>query len=121
MDLVEKTLRETEAVQSILADIFISDDDATGSVKTSILSQPDQTRVSLLGLDPTHSMLIKDLSAQQSWERASFETLCAKYGLPPDGAIENINVAAYDIYNDAFMEDGEVIEINPQIAKEMIV
>ena len=120
MSNIERTLEQTEKVQSILTDIFTEEDD-TSQVQqdTSEPSDKVSEQITLLGLDAEHSRLVDRLVGKSQWSRAEFEGLCAGLGLLPDGAIEIINEAAFEHFDVPLLEDDEPLEINPDIVKEI--
>ena len=59
---------------------------------------------SLLGLDTEHSGLLHVLIQRAQWSRDEFEELCSDRGLMLDGAIERINEAAFDQFDNAIIE-----------------
>ena len=120
MSSIERTLEQTEKVQSILTDIFTEEED-TSQVQqdTSEPSDRASEQSTLLGLDAEHSQLVDRLVGKSQWSRAEFEGLCAELGLLPDGAIEIINEAAFEHFDAPLLEDDEPIEINPDIVEEI--
>ncbi len=109
--LIQRTLRDTAAVQSILADVF-EDSDSTQPVICT-------EHQGVIGLDYSHSTLLLELLAKSGWNVADFESVCSRYGILPAGAIETINSKTYEKFNEPLIEEGETIEINPAIAKEI--
>ena len=120
MSNIERTLEQTEKVQSILTDIFTEEDD-TSQVQqdTSEPSDKVSEQITLLGLDAEHSQLVDRLVEESQWSRAEFEGLCAELGLLPDGAIEIINEAAFEHFDAPLLEDDEPLEINSDIVEEI--
>jgi tellurite resistance protein len=111
---IEKKLIETRAIESILGDIFSEDEEEQ---KTFIV---EKSEFSIQGLDHAHSLLLKDLSEKEQWDRLEYEELVRKYNLLPDGALDTLNEKAYEICNDALCEDNDPIEIDMNIIKEML-
>ena len=109
--LLERTLKETAAVQSILADVF-AESEMTQSV---IQMEPE----GIIGLDSSHSSLLVELITKRQWNVGDFEYVCSKYGVLPAGAIEIINSRTYEIFDEPLIEEGDTIEINPTLAKEI--
>lgn len=73
----------------------------------------------LPSLDTRHSALLRALLAQESWAGEAFATLCAEHGLMPSGAIERINDAAFDAFDEALLEGDDPIEFNPGPLSEL--
>ncbi|MBB5546591.1 TerB N-terminal domain-containing protein [Paraburkholderia fungorum] len=63
-------------------------------------------------LDTRHSGLLRALLAQDAWTGESFAALCTEHGLMPSGAIERINDAAFDAFDEALLESDDQIEFN---------
>jgi hypothetical protein len=74
----------------------------------------------IMGLDAKHSRLARQLCEKPSWPRDEALALCASLGLLLDGALERINEASYDTYDDPLVDDGgAVLEINSEISSEI--
>lgn len=76
--------------------------------------------VPVMGLDAKHSRLARQLCERPSWPRADALALCASLGLLLDGAIERINEASYDTYDDPLVEGEDVLEINSAVSTEIL-
>ncbi len=113
---IEEKKKDTQKIQDILSTIFTQEEAILESVEP-LLSNIGKEGI--LGLDQAHSGLVRELAVQGNWSREDFEQLCDKYGLMPDGAMETINSATYDLFDNPFIEEDEGIEINPDIAKEI--
>ena len=74
-----------------------------------------------LGLDVAHADLLTMLLERPEWTRAEFEELCSDKGLMPDGAIENINEAAFAKFDRAVIEGDDPLEIAFQVLQENAV
>lgn len=114
MKLVRKKMEETATVSVILGDIFQEEDDEPGQL------EPATTGQTVAGLDEYHTALLQALIAKPVWDRASFDELAATWNLPPEGALENLNEAAYDLADEPLCEDGDPLEINQEVVKEMM-
>jgi uncharacterized tellurite resistance protein B-like protein len=109
--LIERTLQDTAAVQSILAEVFAEPECPQPAMQAE--------QIGLMGLDSSHSSLLQELLARPDWAVPEFESLCAKHGILPGGAIETINTKSYDSFNEPLIEEGDTIGINIIIAKEL--
>jgi uncharacterized tellurite resistance protein B-like protein len=118
MDLVAKTLQQTHEVQTLLSDIFAEKDE------TIITGKPiAQAAISNLisSLDSNHSELFRKLAGSENISVDDFRNLCAQLSILPDGAIETINNASFDITNDLYIEENDdILDLNQEIAKEML-
>jgi uncharacterized tellurite resistance protein B-like protein len=118
MALVEKTLQQTNQVQSILSNIFTEKDDTAPIVQPSI----SKSENIIANLDASHSDLFKKLSSLDSISIDDFHNICKELSILPGGAIESINNACFDKVNDLYIEEDEdTLVLNKNIAKEMFV
>lgn len=112
MARVQRKMEETARVSAVLSGIFMHDEEETPT---------PATEVSLVeGLDAAHSALFRDLAERLAWSRTELEDLAARYDLMPDGAIEAINEAAWDRADDVLCEEGDPLELNQDVLKEML-
>lgn len=114
---IEAKLEETAAVSSMLAGIFDNDD---GSEADAPPTSPLAEARSSTGLDTAQAAFARDLAEQTSWSRTEIEELAAQRDLLVDGALEVINDAALECYDAPFSEGDDPIEIDLEVAKEML-
>lgn len=112
--LVSAKMHEAAAVSSLLSTIFAGDDAPP--------SQPTvpQTSESLNGMDVETASFFKQLIERTSWQREELEGLADKANIMLDGVLESINDACFDKCGEPLFEDGDTIEINEKVAKEMM-
>lgn len=79
------------------------------------------TEESLLGLDPEHHGLLRALLGRPRWTRAELEEMCADRGLMVDGAIERINEAVFDRFDQPLIEGDDPLDINTDLTLEEAV
>lgn len=126
-DKLEKKRKDNDAVRDLFKDIFDEDDetdfyddgedeeiDSIEEVDTS--SDPDPLSSSL---DKQHRKLVRKLIVQDEWTRQEFESLCDKYDLLPDSAIEFINEWSYEIVDAPLLEDDEKIYVDRSLNVEI--
>lgn len=113
--LVRAKLAETAAVSALLGSIFADDDPTPNPRPTSTADEPE-----VAGLDGPHSALLRVLAARGSWSRAELKAECAGLALLPDGALDTLNEAAYDVVGDPFAGGEDPIDINREVAQEML-
>lgn len=102
---------DTARVSSVLGEIF----DETSE-------EPDEVEVAstvLAGLDAKQTKLVKALISQEHWTEEAFEDLCRQSGLLASGAIEDINEWAFDIYDEALLDEYDGYDIAPDPAQEL--
>ncbi len=114
MEGVRRKMEETAKVSAVLENIFTEDTEPPVAISSPA---PDET---LAGLDASHTAMFRELAKRPSWTREEFETLALQFHLPPDGALENINEAAWDISDEPLCEDDDCIELDPDVLKEML-
>jgi uncharacterized tellurite resistance protein B-like protein len=114
---IERKIEETALVSSMLAGIFDGGDDAGAEAVAPTGAETGPLR----GLTGAHAALVRDLAEQASWSRAEVEALAAQYELLVDGALEVINNAAFEHWDAPFSEGDDPVEIDEQVAKEMLI
>ncbi len=121
MSRVAALKEESKKVTDMLVAIFEQD------AATEILAAPPipdnelDLGENLWGLDTPHSDLIKSLCARAQWSRVELEEIATDCGIMMlDGALEQINEAAFDTFDAAFTEGEDPIDINQDILKELI-
>ena len=107
-------LAETPAVSALLGSIFTEDDQAPSP------PAPPTSDIRLAGLDGPHSALLRALAVRGSWSRGELEAECVRLSLLPDGALDTLNEAAYDAVGDPFADGEDPIDINRDVAQEML-
>lgn len=115
--LIETRIEETARVSSMLAGIFDSEDDVEpGAGSTS----PQMEAEASNGLDDAQATFARDLAKRQSWSRTEVEALAARHDLLVDGALEEVNNAAFDLCDAPFVEGDDPIEVHVEVAEEML-
>lgn len=74
----------------------------------------------LLDLDEAHAGLLVVLTGRPQWSRQEFEEVCAERDLMPDGAIEQINEAAFAKFDQAMIEGEDPLEIATHLMEEQL-
>ncbi len=108
-------LKESERAAATLASIFI-DPDETSFEGAPVASEKSPVE----GLDSVYFQLLRQLAEQESWARTEYDELADSLGLLPDGALELLNEAAIETCDERLFEGNDPIEINAQVAQEMI-
>jgi len=116
---------DSERVAALLAPIFQnerSDSGATVEKQTAADFTPPPAFEPLIpGLEKDYSEFAKLLFSRTEWSRTELEELAKDRGLPLDGAMERVNDAFYDKFNQALLiETGSNIGINQEVLKEVI-
>lgn len=122
--------KETAEVDSVLSSIFTADADEAAELAPPTPIAPVNSRsdtpkaavatavssasfAALPSLDSHHSGLLRALLDQDTWASEAFAALCAEHGLMPSGALERINDAGFDAFDEALLEGDDPIEFNP--------
>jgi tellurite resistance protein len=113
---IETRIEETARVSSMLAGIFDSEDDAEADPAAPPPTGDDPSN----GLDPAQAAFVRDLIERTSWARAEVEELAARHDLLVDGALETINNAAFERCDAPFSEGDDPIEIDVEVASEVL-
>jgi uncharacterized tellurite resistance protein B-like protein len=71
----------------------------------------DEKTPRLLGLDPEHSAFLRVLLTRPAWTRAELADIAADMELLLDGALERVNEAALDAYDNRVADGDDPIEI----------
>ncbi len=101
---------DTHRVSSVLGEIFNDLPD----------ERPEETQTSALaGLDVKHTRLVKDLIVKERWSDQEFQALCSHSELMASGALEHINEWAFEVYEEALLEEYEGYEVSAHIAQEL--
>jgi uncharacterized tellurite resistance protein B-like protein len=116
--LIAARLAESARAASYLAEIFADDDAVADTVSPS--DPPVMVVSGRTGLDPPHTALLERLSAQAAWTRSELEAFAAELGLLPDGAVEALNDAAYEVAGEPLCEGADPIDINHYALEEML-
>jgi hypothetical protein len=72
------------------------------------------------GFDAETSAFMRILAAKLIWARDELESLATEKDLMLDGMLDSINDASFDVFGGAFFEGDDPIEINAEIAKEIV-
>ncbi|MBG6083042.1 hypothetical protein IWX58_004792 [Rubrivivax gelatinosus] len=104
--------QDTQRVTEVLAAIFATEEQALPAQPQPAAPAAPET---LFGLDAKHSQLACRLLTQPQWTRQGLLQAAAVAGLMPDGALERINDACFDLHDMPFFEGDDPIDINPDI------
>ncbi len=103
---------QTKEVAGLLEDVFAEE---------VVEPEPQQEVISdFYGLDVLFKDLLEELGSKDVWEREAFDALAARYHVMPSGAVESLNEAALDNFEDEVLFDEENIEVNREVLEEML-
>lgn len=119
-DMLKQLRKETAAVGKTLEGIFV-DDEPLLQTEQPVAANPaaGEGPNSLMGLDASHSSMLARLIAKSRWERHEVEAVCRELQLMTDAALERINDAAFDNFDQALLEGDDIIEINQDLVREI--
>ncbi len=119
---VDRILRETESVSSVLADVFASEDpfeEPVGEdVSPTTVIAADKSQAGA-GLDKRHASLLAMMSDRQKWSAGDYKELCSQFGLYPAGATESLNEWSFNLVDEPVIEEGAGISVNMEILKDL--
>lgn len=110
---------DTARVSALLSSIFT--EETTSSSTPSVPALEPETAVEAeseavvnapLGLDESHAALLRLLLSRPTWTRAELEDAATDLDLMLDGALEQINEAAFDAFDEPLLEGDDPISVN---------
>jgi len=111
---------DTVRVSALLSKIFADEADSTPSPAPSAPEPELEDEVnSPLGLDPDHSALLRLLLSRPEWTRAELEDAAADLDLMLDGAMEQINEAAFEAFDEPLFEGEDPISVNTKLVEKI--
>lgn len=105
---------ETQQVKSVLEEIFDDEEEPEEKNDVLVASNP------LSSLNQTYQNLLNTLLTKETWEKNALREICKKLDLMVDGAMELLNEWAYENANAPLIEDGELVYIDLELAKEIL-
>jgi uncharacterized tellurite resistance protein B-like protein len=112
---------ETEKVSALLLTIFTEIDDPAISPLSQLVvaeataeaetSDPQE----LLGLDQAHAALLRAMLTHPEWSRDELLAMAASFELMLDGALEQINEAAFDNFDEPMLEGDDPVTVNSDL------
>lgn len=114
--------KDTEKVSALLANIFTEADETV----TAAVAEPAEPETAetveptkgLLGLDEAHSALARMMLSRPEWSREELLDVAADLDLMLDGALEQINEAAFDAHDMALFEGDDPVTVNAEILEK---
>lgn len=117
-DRIVALQKDTARVSTFLSGIFAEEAPVP---ETSPPPEPESSDVptSPLGLDEAHSALVHLLLSRPQWTRAELEDAAADLGLMTDGALEQINEAAFEAFDTPLCEGDDPIDVNTELLRKL--
>jgi uncharacterized tellurite resistance protein B-like protein len=119
---------ESERVTALLSKVFEEQEQLSSAAESQAPAvvpaenvEPEVTdrEPRLLGLDPEHSAFLRVLMTRPSWSRAEVGDIAADMELMLDGALERVNEAALDTFEQRIAEGDDPIEIARELLEEV--
>lgn len=111
---------DTARVSALLSKIFVEEvDNAPALVTPAHDSEHEGKGNAPLGLDQDHSALLRLLLSRPDWTRAELEDAAADLDLMLDGALEQINEAAFDAFDEPLFEGEDPISVNTKLLEKI--
>lgn len=117
--LVEKKLQQSAAVAALLGSVFASEDAPLVPQRGQTPEAPQSAPALVPGLDGSHSELLRRVAERGAWPRAEFDSLANSLGILPDGALDSLNSAAYELTGGPVLEDGDPVTVELAVVAEM--
>ncbi|GMO40581.1 MAG: hypothetical protein Ta2B_20420 [Termitinemataceae bacterium] len=108
---ITKLREDSEQVCNLLSDIFCEE---------KVVVEEKRLATNPILLDKKHSTFLLDIIKKKVWEKNDLQQCAKTHGLMIDGAIEIINEATFNSYNESLIEEDDVYHCNQKIAKKII-
>ncbi len=119
MNRVAQLQRETAQVSALLATVFTDEQEEQIPVIEDTPQGVLENGVRLYGLDSEHSAFLRLLVSRAEWSRQELENAASDAELMLDGALEQINDMAFELFNMPISEGDDPVEINPDVLSEL--
>jgi hypothetical protein len=111
---------DTVRVSALLSKIFAEEDDSTPAPAAPAPEPELENEANApLGLDEDHSALLRLLLSRPEWTRAELEDAAADLNLMLDGAMEQINEAAFEVFDEPLFEGEDPISVNTKLLEKI--
>jgi uncharacterized tellurite resistance protein B-like protein len=111
---------DTARVSALLSKIF-AEEAASTPVPPPPAPEPEPANEAgaPLGLDEAHAALLRLLLSRPEWTRAELEDAAADLDLMLDGAMEQINEAAFEAFDEPLFEGEDPISVNTELLEKI--
>lgn len=111
--------RETRTTASVLADIFVEDEDtpAEAPLVVNEVYESDEGE-SFDGLERRYGLFLSELLRRESWAASDFEHLARAAGLMPGAAKQTLNDWSLDRFDEFVLEGDEPVVVNAGLFPE---
>lgn len=115
--------QDTQRVSALLSAIFTETEDSTPADTEPPEREPmvdeDSTQAGVLGLDDAHSAFARLLLSRPQWTRAELVDAADDLDLMLDGALEQLNEAAYRTHDIPFTDGDDPLTIDAEIVERL--
>lgn len=122
-DRIAALQRDTEQVSALLSKIFVEEPvlehRGQSDPEPEVQVESDAGAWALV-LDEPHTALARLLLSRAQWSRAELEDAAADLDLMLDGALEQINEAAFDAFDAPLCEGDETVDINTDLLEKLV-
>lgn len=116
-DRVRALQDESQQVSKLLASIFTDEENTPVLAETGEREQ--ESSAAVLGLDKQHATFALLIMSRPQWGRSELEDAAADLELMLDGALERINEASFDLYDEPLFEGDDPIEVDKAIIERI--
>ena len=121
MNQVQAKIRDTAEVAELLEGIFNTEPEVTyTAVPPTHVSTQAAAAPLLSGLDQAHSNLVRELQGLEALPREAFEKLALAQNLLPDGALDRINEASFEVADAPLLEGENPILVARDVLAEIL-
>ena len=111
---------DTARVSSVLGQIFDEAlDEAPDEAEDESPADAPAGGGALAGLDDAHARLVGKIVGREHWSVEAFEALCREEGLMASGALETVNEWAFEVYDEALLEEYDGYDVAPEVAARL--
>ena len=115
-ELIRKKMQNTQKVAKLLEGIFKEQEE---KIEETPLEAVATTLIP--GLDEPHSRLLRRLLERDEWELSEITPLAKELGLMTEGALENINEAAFEEFGEAVLDlEDDPILVEKKMLEEIV-
>jgi len=119
MNKVASLHQESEHVTMLLSAIFNQDETEPKDENIDTVEVKPGEADKMWGLTPSIFEIVQILSNKSAWDRRELEELAYNRNLMLEGMLEQINEAAFERFDEPFIEGEDPFEINQEIAMVM--
>jgi hypothetical protein len=118
-DRIAALQKDTARVSALLSEIFVEEEVPAPETAPSRDAECAAVTPLLLGLDEAHEAFARLLLSRPRWARSELEDAASDLGLMLDGALEQVNEAAIDIFDTPLCEGGDPVDVNTELLEKV--